>query len=143
MDKKSLTEEDIKLRFITPAIVEKAGWQKELIKMEYYFTDGRVIFQGNVHARKQGKKVDYLLHYSANNPIAIVEAKDNNKAVGAGLQQAMDYAKILDIPFAYSSNGDGFIEHDFLTGKETNINIDEFPTPDELLKRLRDSKKYT
>lgn len=98
MDKKSLTEEDIKLRFITPAIVEKAGWQKELIKMEYYFTDGRVIFQGNVHARKQGKKADYLLHYSANNPIAIVEAKDNNKAVGAGLQQAMDYAKILDIP---------------------------------------------
>lgn len=143
MDKKSLTEEDIKLRFITPAIVEKAGWQKELIKMEYYFTDGRVIFQGNVHARKQGKKADYLLHYSANNPIAIVEAKDNNKPVGAGLQQAMDYAKILDIPFAYSSNGDGFIEHDFLTGKETNINIDEFPTPDELLKRLRDSKKYT
>lgn len=143
MDKKSLTEEDIKLRFITPAIVEKAGWQKELIKMEYYFTDGRVIFQGNVHARKQGKKADYLLHYSANNPIAIVEAKDNNKAVGAGLQQAMDYAKILDIPFAYSSNGDGFIEHDFLTGKETNINMDEFPTPDELLKRLRDSKKYT
>lgn len=143
MDKKSLTEEDIKLRFITPAIVEKAGWQKELIKMEYYFTDGRVIFQGNVHARKQGKKADYLLHYSANNPIAIVEAKDNNKVVGAGLQQAMDYAKILDIPFAYSSNGDGFIEHDFLTGKETNINMDEFPTPDELLKRLRDSKKYT
>lgn len=143
MDKKSLTEEDIKLRFITPAIVEKAGWQKELIKMEYYFTDGRVIFQGNVHARKQGKKADYLLHYSANNPIAIVEAKDNNKAVGAGLQQAMDYAKILDIPFAYSSNGDGFIEHDFLTGKETNINMDEFPTPDELLKRLRDSNKYT
>ncbi|MCE9172824.1 EcoAI/FtnUII family type I restriction enzme subunit R [Bacteroides ovatus] len=143
MDKKSLTEEDIKLRFITPAIVEKAGWQKELIKMEYYFTDGRVIFQGNVYARKQGKKADYLLHYSANNPIAIVEAKDNNKAVGAGLQQAMDYAKILDIPFAYSSNGDGFIEHDFLTGKETNINMDEFPTPDELLKRLRDSKKYT
>lgn len=143
MDKKSLTEEDIKLRFITPAIVEKAGWQKELIKMEYYFTDGRAIFQGNVHARKQGKKADYLLHYSANNPIAIVEAKDNNKAVGAGLQQAMDYAKILDIPFAYSSNGDGFIEHDFLTGKETNINMDEFPTPDELLKRLRDSKKYT
>lgn len=83
------------------------------------------------------------MHYSANNPIAIVEAKDNNKAVGAGLQQAMDYAKILDIPFAYSSNGDGFIEHDFLTGKETNINMDEFPTPDELLKRLRDSKKYT
>lgn len=143
MDKKSLTEEDIKLCFITPAIVEKAGWQKELIKMEYYFTDGRVIFQGNVHARKQGKKADYLLHYSANNPIAIVEAKDNNKPVGAGLQQAMDYAKILDIPFAYSSNGDGFIEHDFLTGKETNINIDEFPTPDDLLKRLRDSKKYT
>ena len=71
MDKKSLTEEDIKLRFITPAIVEKAGWQKELIKMEYYFTDGRVIFQGNVHARKQGKKADYLLHYSANNPISL------------------------------------------------------------------------
>lgn len=143
MDKKSLTEEDIKLRYITPAIVEKAGWQKELIKMEYYFTDGRVIFQGNVHARKQGKKADYLLHCSPNNPIAIVEAKDNSKSVGAGLQQAMDYAKILDIPFAYSSNGDGFVEHDFLTGQETELSLDKFPTLDELIKRLHDFKNYT
>ena len=103
MDKKSLTEEDIKLQFITPAIVDKAGWNKNLIRMEYYFTDGRVIFQGKVHARQKGKKADYLLFLAPNQPIAIVEAKDNNKPLGGGMQQAMEYAQILDLPFAYSS----------------------------------------
>ena len=108
MSKKDLTEEDIKLRFITPAI-KKAGWKNEHIRMEYYFTDGRVVFQGNIHARQTGKKADYLLFHAANKPIAIVEAKDNNKPLGGGMQQAMEYAQILDIPFAYSSNGDGFL----------------------------------
>ena len=106
MNKKDLTEEDIKFRFITPAI-KKAGWKNEHIRMEYYFTDGRVIIHGKKYDRKTGKKADYLLFHANNKPIAIVEAKDNNKPLGGGMQQAMDYAQILDIPFAYSSNGGG------------------------------------
>ena len=140
MSKKDLTEEDIKLRYITPAI-NNAGWKNEHIRMEYYFTDGRVIFQGKVHARQTGKKADYLLFHAANKPIAIVEAKDNNKPLGGGMQQAMEYAQILDIPFAYSSNGDGFLEHDFLTGKETELSLKQFPTPENLYKRLIDAKQ--
>ena len=142
MSKKDLTEEDIKLRFITPAI-KKAGWKNEHIRMEYYFTDGRVVFQGNIHARQTGKKADYLLFHAANKPIAIVEAKDNNKPLGGGMQQAMEYAQILDIPFAYSSNGDGFLEHDFLTGKETELSLKRFPTPENLYKRLIDAKQLS
>ena len=140
MSKKDLTEEDIKLRYITPAI-NNAGWKNEHIRMEYYFTDGRVIFQGKVHTRQTGKKADYLLFHAANKPIAIVEAKDNNKPLGGGMQQAMEYAHILDIPFAYSSNGDGFLEHDFLTGKETELSLKQFPTPENLYKRLIDAKQ--
>lgn len=142
MSKKDLTEEDIKLRYITPAI-NNAGWKNEHIRMEYYFTDGRVIFQGKVHARQSGKKADYLLFHAANKPIAIVEAKDNNKPLGGGMQQAMEYAQILDIPFAYSSNGDGFLEHDFLTGKETELSLKQFPTPENLYKRLIDAKQLS
>lgn len=142
MSKKDLTEEDIKLRFITPAI-KKAGWKNEHIRMEYYFTDGRVVFQGNIHARQTGKKADYLLFHAANKPIAIVEAKDNNKPLGGGMQQAMEYAQILDIPFAYSSNGDGFLEHDFLTRKETELSLEQFPTPENLHKRLVDAKQLS
>lgn len=142
MSKKDLTEEDIKLRYITPAI-NSAGWKNEHIRMEYYFTDGRVIFQGKVHARQTGKKADYLLFHAANKPIAIVEAKDNNKPLGGGMQQAMEYAQILDIPFAYSSNGDGFLEHDFLTGKETELSLEQFPTPENLYKRLVDAKQLS
>ena len=142
MSKKDLTEEDIKLRYITPAI-NNAGWKNEHIRMEYYFTDGRVIFQGKVHARQTGKKADYLLFHAANKPIAIVEAKDNNKSLGGGMQQAMEYAQILDIPFAYSSNGDGFLEHDFLTGKETELSLEQFPTPENLYKRLVDAKQLS
>ena len=142
MSKKDLTEEDIKLRYITPAI-NSAGWKNEHIRMEYYFTDGRVIFQGKVHARQTGKKADYLLFHAVNKPIAIVEAKDNNKPLGGGMQQAMEYAQILDIPFAYSSNGDGFLEHDFLTGKEAELTLEQFPTPEELYKRLVDAKQLS
>lgn len=141
-NKKLLTEEDVKLRYITPAIFN-SGWAAEDMRMEKYFTDGRVIFQGGKHARKQGKKADYLLYSAPNYPIAIVEAKDNNHPIGGGLQQAMDYAEILDIPFAYSSNGDGFVEHDFLTGTEVEIPLDKFPTREQLLARVRASKKFT
>lgn len=133
-NKKLLSEEDIKNRYITPAI-ERSGWEKSFYRMEYYFTAGRVLIQGTKHGRKEGKKADYILYAAPNNPIAIVEAKDNNKPVGGGLQQAMDYARILDIPFAYSSNGDGFVEHDFLTGNERQISLESFPTKDELVKR--------
>ena len=141
-NKKDLSEEDIKTRYITPAL-NAVGWAAEDMRMEKYFTDGRVIFQGGKHARKQGKKADYLLYSSPNYPIAIVEAKDNNHPVGGGLQQAMDYAQILDIPFAYSSNGDGFVEHDFLTGMEAEIPLDKFPSREQLLARMRASKKLT
>lgn len=139
---KNLTEEDIKHRYITPAIEQK-GWDKQHIRMEYAFTDGRVIFDGNIHARKAQKRADYLLFGHTHQPIAVVEAKDANKPVGGGMQQAIEYAEILDVPFAYSSNGEGFVEHDFLTGKETNISIDKFPTPDELHIRLLNHKKLT
>lgn len=139
---KNLTEEDIKHRYITPAIEQK-GWNKQHIRMEYAFTDGRVIFDGNIHARKAQKRADYLLFDHNHQPIAVVEAKDANKPVGGGMQQAIEYAEILDVPFAYSSNGEGFVEHDFLTGKEANISIDKFPTPDELHIRLLNHKKLT
>lgn len=116
-NKKQLSEEDIKLRYITPAI-NAAGWNNEQIRMEYYFTAGRVLIQGKFHARKEGKKADYLLFSADNQPIAIVEAKDNNKSAGQGLQQAMEYAEILDIPFAYSSNGDCFVNMILLQAKK-------------------------
>ena len=115
--KNEMTEEDIKLRYITPAIVCK--WDKHTqMRMEYGFTDGRVIVRGNIVARGKRKKADYVLYYKRNLPLAIVEAKDNNHSVGAGMQQGIEYAEILDIPFAYSSNGDAFLEHDMLNGTE-------------------------
>lgn len=139
---KNLTEEDIKNRYITPAI-ENKGWDKKQIRMEYPFTDGRVIFDGLVHDRKARKRADYLLFDFNNQPIAVVEAKDASKPIGGGMQQAIEYAQILDLPFAYSSNGEGFIEHDRLTGVETLIDIDKFPSPDELHIRLLNHKKLT
>lgn len=140
--KKNLSEEDIKARFISPAI-EKAGWKREQIRMEYGFTDGRVIFDGSVHARQAKKRADYLLFDRNNYPLAVVEAKDNNKPIGGGMQQAMEYAQILDVKFAYSSNGDAFLEHDFITGKEKEIALDSFPSHDALRERLNNSKPLT
>jgi len=129
-----LTEEDVKNRFITPAL-EKSGWQKQQMWMEKFFTDGKVIIKGKTAKRGTQKKADYLLHHHSNFPIAIVEAKDAEHSVESGIQQAISYAKILDVPFAYSSNGDGFVEHDMLTGIERNIHIDNFPTQEELWNR--------
>lgn len=137
---KRLTEEDVKYRLITPAI-EEAGWKKEQILMEYFFTDGQVLVRGNTIKRGKRKKADYLLtHKDGQIPLAIVEAKDAAHSVGAGMQQAIEYATILNIPFAYSSNGSGFIEHDFFTGAETELKLDEFPSPDQLWKRYLKGK---
>lgn len=135
LDKSQMTEEDIKLQFITPAITSK--WNIHNITMETQITDGRVNLKGNFVFREKPKRADYLLYLNANNPIAVVEAKDNNHSVSFGLQQAMMYAQMLDIPFAYSSNGDGFAEHDFLTGTERQFGMDEFPTEDELIARYK------
>lgn len=135
IDKKQMTEEDIKLQFITPAITAK--WNLDRITMETKITDGKVNLKGNFIFREKPKKADYLLYLTANNPIAVVEAKDNKHSVSFGLQQAMTYARMLDVPFAYSSNGDAFFEHDFLTGQERQLALSEFPTPDELISRYQ------
>ena len=135
IDMKQMTEEDIKLQFITPAITAK--WSLGQITMETKITDGKINLKGNMVVRERPKKADYVLYSSANNPIAIVEAKDNNHTVSFGLQQAMTYAQMLDVPFAYSSNGDAFYEHDFLTGLERQLSLDEFPSPDELITRYQ------
>lgn len=135
LDKKQMTEEDIKLQYITPAITSK--WNIHKITMETQITDGKVNLKGNFVFREKPKRADYILYLGANNPIAIIEAKDNNHSVSFGLQQAITYAKMLDLPFAYSSNGDGFMEHDFLTGQEREFGLDQFPTEDELIARYK------
>lgn len=138
-----MTEEDIKLQFITPAI-EGAGWDRQKqIRMEYNFTDGRVIVRGNVTARGKRKRTDYLLYYKPNIPLAIVEAKDNRHSVGAGMQQAIEYAEVLDIPFVYSSNGDGFLEHDMKTGKERELTLEQFPSPQDLWQQHIGDEHFT
>ena len=137
LDKKQMTEEDIKLNFITPAI-NASGWQNGVnITMETKITDGKINIRGNMAYREKAKRADYLLYLNKYHPIAIVEAKDNNKTISHGLQQAMEYAQMLDLPFAYSSNGDGFCEHDFLTGAERQMGMNEFPTVDELIERYK------
>ena len=132
LSKKQMTEEDIKLNYITPAIMK--GW-KGHITMETKITDGRINIRGNIVARSKPKFVDYMLYLNDGKPIAVVEAKDNNHSVSHGLQQAMTYAQMMDLPFAYSSNGDAFYEHNFLTGQEQQIALDKFPTQDELVAR--------
>lgn len=133
--KREMTEEDIKFHYISPAIVSK--WDKKKITMETKITDGKINLRGNLISRETPKKADYILYLNSNKPIAVVEAKDNKHSVSHGLQQAMIYAKMLDVPFAYSSNGDGFFEHDFLTGKEREFSMDEFPSEKELIERFR------
>ena len=142
INKKELKEQEIRTMFISPALKDK-GWEVPVnMREEYYFTDGRVLVAGSQHSVAEGKKADYLLYHKGK-PIAVVEAKDNKHAIGGGIQQAMDYALILDLKFAYSSNGDGFLEHDFITGKETELPLDQFPTEEELYQRYLDSKNYT
>lgn len=135
LSKHEMTEEDVKLHFITPAIPSK--WDKNKITMETKITDGRINLKGNCVSRKKAKYADYILYYNKNKPIAIVEAKDNNHTISFGLQQAIEYAQMLDIKFAYSSDGDGFMEHDFITGKERQLSMDEFPNEEELITRWK------
>lgn len=141
MSKKNLTEEDIKLRFITPAITAK--WKPEHIFMERKITAGRVNIRGNVSVREKPKRADYVLYYRGYYPLAIVEAKDNKQLPSFGLQQAKEYCKMMDVKFAYSSNGDEFVEFDFLTGKERNFPLEDFPSEEELMERLEREGKLT
>ena len=135
LSKRNMTEEDIKLQFITPAVTDK--WSRGKITMETRITDGKINLKGNLAFRENPKRADYLLYLSANNPIAVIEAKDNTYSISYGLQQAMEYARMLDLPFAFSSNGDGFAEHDFLTGKERQFSLKDFPTEAELIERFK------
>lgn len=140
INKKSLSEEDIKMKYITPAVIN-AGWDLEKqIRAEYVFTDGRVIVRGNVTIRGKKKRADYILFYKPNLPIAIIEAKHNRHSVGAGMQQGLEYAEILDVPFVYSSNGDGFLEHDMGNGTERELALDQFPSVEELWRRYKELK---
>lgn len=142
MNKKTLSERDICTKFITPAL-ENAGWDKQLqVLEEVSFTDGKIYVRGKITARGTRKRADYILYYKPNIPIAIIEAKDNNQSVRAGIQQGLDYARILDIPCVFSSNGDSFLFHDrtAIDGNiEREIGLDEFPTPKELWEKY---KKY-
>ena len=141
--KKELSERDICTKYIQPAL-EKAGWDKlTQIREEVSFTDGRIYVKGNLTSRGKGKRADYILYYKPNIPIAIIEAKDNRQAVKSGIQQALDYANILDIPSVFSSNGDGFYQHDRTCTDgniEKELSLDQFPTPAELWERYKKFK---
>jgi type I restriction enzyme R subunit len=146
MDKRTLTERDICTKFILPAL-KRGGWDEMLqIREEVFFTKGRIIVRGKLVSRGKAKKADFVLYFKPNIPIAIIEAKDNNHCVGDGMQQALDYATTLDIPFVFSSNGDGFVFHD-RTGasatKETNLGLDAFPSSADLWARYRAWKGLT
>jgi type I restriction enzyme R subunit len=149
VNKKALSEADIRSKFITPAIVGRKDDKWDLmtqIREEHYFTKGRVIVRGKMVARGEAKKADYLLYYKPNLPLAVVEAKDNNHSVGAGMVQALEYAETLDIPFAYSSNGDGFLEHDRTATSGTvtkEISLEDFPTPEDLWARYTKARSFT
>lgn len=139
-NKKDLSEQDIRTKYITPAI-KKAGWDEmSQLREEVYFTAGRIEVKDKTVKRGKAKKADYVLYYKNNLPIAVIEAKDNKHSVSSGIQQALEYAEILDIPFAYSSNGDGFLEHDFFTGKEKELRLDELPSPEKLYERYKKAK---
>lgn len=135
LPKKQMSEEDIKRLYITPAVTAK--WNGNKITMETKITDGRINLRGNVSFTEKPKRADYILYLNANNPIAVIEAKDNKHSISYGMQQAMAYAQMLDVPFAYSSNGDGFAEHDLLTGQERQFPLDQFPTEAELIARYK------
>ncbi len=138
IDKNALSERDICTKYITPAIV-KSGWDIfNQIKEEVNFTRGRVIVKGRLFSRGESKRTDFLLSYKPNIPIAIIEAKDNNHSIGDGMQQALVYAEMMDVPFVYSTNGDAFIEHDrsAKSGQlERELPLDAFPSPEDLWKR--------
>ena len=146
MNKKSLSERDICTKFITPAII-KAGWDRDRQFLEEVsFTDGKIYVKGKLTARGAKKRADYILYFKPNIPIAVIEAKDNNHSVRAGIQQALDYAQSLDVPFVFSSNGDGFIFHDKTatnTPIELELPLDDFPSPQILWGKYKVYKGIT
>jgi type I restriction enzyme, R subunit len=134
VNKKSLSERDICTKFITPAI-ELAGWDTTTqVREEVSFTDGRIYVRGHLTARGKRKRADYILYHKPNIPVAIIEAKDNTYSIGAGMQQALEYAAILDIPCVFSSNGGGFVFHDRSAAGsiERTLTNTQFPTPAQL-----------
>jgi type I restriction enzyme R subunit len=146
VDKRELSERDICTKYITPAITN-ANWDlHEQIREEVTLTAGRIIVRGRMHARGEQSRADYILYHKPNLPIAVVEAKDNNHRIGDGMQQALKYAEALDIPFAFSSNGDGFLFHD-RTGSanpvEVELTLEQFPSHDELWRRFSAAKNIT
>ncbi len=142
-DKQELSEQDICTQYILPALV-RSGWDiRRQVREQVYFTDGRIYVQGDKTKRGQAKKADYILYHKPNIPIAIIEAKKNIYPVGQGMQQALDYADILDLPVVFSSNGDGFLEHDksgFSDLVERELSLDDFPTPDLLWQKYKKFK---
>lgn len=145
MDKKKLSERDICTKFITPAL-ERAGWDIAIqIREEYTLTNGRIIVRGKLHTRGKNKRADYVLFYKPNIPIAVIEAKDNKHSIGDGMQQALDYAELLQVPFVFSSNGDGFLFHNKLEGKgkiEGEISLEDFPSAEELWQQWNVQRGY-
>ena len=143
MNKKQLSERDICTKFITPAL-RRAGWDEMTqLREEVTFTKGRIIVRGKLVTRGKAKRADYILYYKPNMPIAVIEAKDNHCSVGDGIQQALEYAETLQIPFVFSSNGDGFVFHDRTVTSgtiESNLPLDRFPAPGTLWSRYREWK---
>ncbi|MDB9514870.1 DEAD/DEAH box helicase family protein [Kamptonema animale CS-326] len=143
-NKRELSEQDICTQYILPALV-RAGWDiSKQVREQVYFTDGRIYVKGNLTERGKGKKADYILYYKPNIPIAVIEAKKNIYPLGAGMQQALKYADILDLPLAFSSNGDGFLEHDksgFSSLVERELSLDNFPSPDEIWQKYKKFKQ--
>src|SRR5579863_1999867 len=146
MNKKDLSERDICSKFITPAI-QASGWDLlTQVREEVGFTKGRIIVRGKLVTRGKRKQADYVLYYKPNIPLALIEAKDNNHSLGDGMQQGLEYAATLNIPFVFSSNGDGFLFHDRTasTGTiETELALANFPAPDELWAKYRTWKGLT
>lgn len=140
MNKSQLTEQEIRTQYITPAI-KAAGWAMPQIREEYAITKGRIIARGGSYKRNVAKRADYVLFYKPHIPLAIVEAKDNNHAIGDGMQQAMDYAQRMMIPFVFTSNGDGFTFHNRIDSSENIINLDEFPSPEILWNAYKQTNK--
>jgi type I restriction and modification enzyme subunit R-like protein len=132
MNKKQLSERDICTKFITPSL-RQAGWDEiTQLREEVSFTKGRILVRGKVVTRGKAKRADYILYYKPNIPLAVIEAKDNNCSVGDGMQQALEYARTLQLPFVFSSNGDGFVFYDGTVANgdiEKNLRLDEFPSP--------------
>ena len=137
-----MTEADVRAKLIDPA-VEQAGWSEDRVQREITFTAGRIHVHGKTVSRGKKKRVDYILYYKNDLPLALIEAKDDSHSAGDGLQQGISYAQDLDIPFVYSSNGKGFIEHDSFTGAEKELDVSSLPSPEELFARFIQAKGIT